>query len=63
MYGETPESCGGLLSETPSEFGDETSTVPYDQVYGDYRDAANEALSSDYIPLGTKGTSGIIFHR
>lgn len=49
-----PAACGGLLSETPSEFGDETSTVPYDQVYGDYRNAANEALSSDYIPLGYK---------
>ena len=44
-----------MLSETPSEFGNETSNVPYDQVYGDYRNAANEALSSDYIPLGYKG--------
>ncbi|MBK9050851.1 MAG: hypothetical protein IPL78_08035 [Chloroflexi bacterium] len=50
-----PAACGGLLSETPSEFGNETSNVPYDQVYGDYRNAANEALSSDYIPLGYKG--------
>lgn len=50
-----PESCGGLLSETATEFGDEQSVVPYDQVFGDYRDAANEALADDYIPLGLKG--------
>ncbi|MDX1687899.1 MAG: hypothetical protein R3248_07940 [Candidatus Promineifilaceae bacterium] len=49
-----PESCGALLNETPTEFGDETSTVPYSQVFGDYRDAAYEALNDDYIPLGMK---------
>ena len=42
-----PENCGALLNETPTEFGDESSVVPYEQVYGDYRDAANEALSDD----------------
>ncbi|NKQ34563.1 MAG: hypothetical protein HF973_03000 [Chloroflexi bacterium] len=50
-----PASCGGLLNETPTEFGDETSTVPYEQVFGDYRDAANQALQDEYIPLGLKG--------
>jgi hypothetical protein len=50
-----PDSCGSLINENPTEFGDETSTVPYDQVYGDYRDAAYEALAEDYIPLGLKG--------
>ena len=50
-----PASCGALLSETPTEFGNEGSTVPYDQVFGDYRNAASEALADDYIPLGMKG--------
>lgn len=50
-----PADCGGLLSEAPTDFDPETSTVPYQQVYGDYRDAANEALQDDYIPLGLKG--------
>ena len=50
-----PAACGGLLSENPTEFGDEQSIVPYTQVFGDYRNAANEALADDYIPLGLKG--------
>ncbi|WP_420629603.1 hypothetical protein [Candidatus Leptofilum sp.] len=50
-----PADCGGLLSENPTEFGDEQSIVPYEQVFGDYRNAANEALADDYIPLGLKG--------
>ncbi len=50
-----PADCGGLLSENPTEFGDEQSIVPYEQVFGDYQDAANEALADDYIPLGLKG--------
>ena len=50
-----PAECGGLLSENPTEFGDEQSIVPYEQVFGDYRNAANEALADDYIPLGLKG--------
>ena len=47
-----PSACGSLLSETDTEFSDEESLVPYDQVYGDYRDAAYEALDDDYVPLG-----------
>lgn len=50
-----PELCGQLGSESPAEFGEEGSVVPYQQVYGDYRDAAYEALSEDHIPLGLKG--------
>lgn len=50
-----PADCGGILSETPREFGEGGSVVPYAQVFGDYRSAANEALSADYIPLGLKG--------
>ncbi len=50
-----PANCGALLSETPTQLGTEGSTVPYNQVFGDYRNAASEALSGDYIPLGMKG--------
>jgi hypothetical protein len=50
-----PEDCGALLNERPTEFSDEQSLVPYDQVFGDYRNAAIEALESDYVPLGLKG--------
>jgi hypothetical protein len=50
-----PAECGALLNETDTEFSDETSLVPYTQVFGDYRNAANEALQDDYIPLGLKG--------
>jgi hypothetical protein len=50
-----PANCGSLLNESPTDFNDETSVVPYSQVYGDYRDAAYEALSDDYVPLGLKG--------
>lgn len=50
-----PADCGSLLNETPTEFTDENSLVPYNQVFGDYRNAAYEALSDDYIPLGMKG--------
>ena len=49
-----PALCGSLLNETATEFRDEASTVPYNQVFGDYRDAAYEALSDDYVPLGMK---------
>ena len=49
-----PENCGALVSESPTEFSDEQSLVPYDQVFGDYRNAAYEALQGDYIPLGMK---------
>jgi hypothetical protein len=50
-----PEDCGSLLNENATEFGDEDSVVPYDQVFGDYRDAAYTALDEGYVPLGLKG--------
>ena len=50
-----PENCGFLISESPSNLTDEQSLVPYHQVFGDYRNAAYQALESDYIPLGLKG--------
>ncbi len=40
----------GNYSQNP----DGQVTVPYDQVYGDYADAANQALDSDYVPLGLR---------
>jgi hypothetical protein len=50
-----PAACGALINERATEFGDEVSTVPYQRVFGEYRDAAYEALDDDYIPLGLKG--------
>lgn len=50
-----PQNCGGLISESPTEFTEERSLVPYEQVFGDYRDAALEALEGNYVPLGMKG--------
>ncbi len=40
----------GEFSQNP----DGNVTVPYDQVFSDYSDAANSALESDYIPLGLR---------
>lgn len=40
----------GNFSENPS--GD--ASVPYNQVFSDYSNAANQALESDYIPLGLR---------
>ena len=28
--------------------------MPWNQIFGDYRDAASRALESDYIPLGLR---------
>jgi hypothetical protein len=47
-----PASCGPVLnapSTNPGQSGG--SVVPYDQVFGQYRDAAFEALSAEDIPL------------
>lgn len=50
-----PDACGSLLNETPTDFTEESSLIPYSQVYSAYRDAAYEALNDDYVPLGLKG--------
>lgn len=48
--------CGELIGETPTDFANEGgSIVPYNQVFGDYRGAVNEALAGSSIPLGYKG--------
>jgi hypothetical protein len=49
-----PQSCGGLITESDSEMGNEESLVPYTQVFGDYRQAAYQALEDPYIPLGLR---------
>jgi hypothetical protein len=49
-----PDDCGALISETDSQFGDEQSLIPYNQVFGDYRDAAYQAMDDNYVPLGLK---------
>ena len=49
-----PEACGPLGSQRPSGIGQNRpggSQVPYDQVFGDYRDAAFEALVGGNIPV------------
>jgi hypothetical protein len=40
----------GNFSENPTG----NVTVPYNQVFSDYSNAANQALQSDYIPLGLR---------
>jgi hypothetical protein len=50
-----PLLCGDLLSQWPSELRPQGSQVPYADVYGNYRDAANQALDEGYIPLGMRG--------
>jgi hypothetical protein len=40
----------GEFSENPTG----NASVPYDEVFSDYSDAANQALENDYIPLGMK---------
>jgi hypothetical protein len=46
-----PTSCGPIGGQSPSPLEEGAgSEVPYDQVFGDYRDAAFEALSSGDIP-------------
>lgn len=48
-----PAACGPLGQQSPTGFGRSGGgVVPYDQVFGDYRDAAFEALSGGAIPLG-----------
>ena len=50
-----PARCGLLVSQTARTSGDERSLIPYDQVFGNYRDAAYQALEREHIPLGLKG--------
>lgn len=45
-----PTGVEGDFAENPE--GD--STVSYDEVFGDYDDAVNEALDNGYIPLGLR---------
>lgn len=50
----SPETCGPLAGQSPSSLEGRPggSLVPYDQVFGNYRDAAFEALSQGNIPIG-----------
>lgn len=49
-----PADCGLLLDENATPFRDEQALVPYETVFGDYRDAAYQALDDDYVPLNFK---------
>jgi hypothetical protein len=50
-----PSACGPVGGQTPSDFSEEAvaggDLVPYDRVFGNYRDAAFEALAGGDIPL------------
>jgi hypothetical protein len=49
---DDPASCGPVGEQSPSPLDDGAgSQVPYDRVFGDYRDAAFEALTGGDIPL------------
>ncbi|MDX2162481.1 MAG: hypothetical protein SF162_14235 [bacterium] len=43
-------SVEGNFAENPTG----AVTVPYDQVFSDYADAANQALTQNYVPLGLR---------
>lgn len=47
-----PETCGPIGSQVPSSSQGQGSIVPYEQVFGDYRNAAFEALAGGNIPAG-----------
>jgi hypothetical protein len=44
----SPTGAEGDFTENP----DGSADVPYNEVYNDYKDAANEAIDAGYIPLG-----------
>ena len=50
-----PLQAGELVRELASNPEIGQSTVPYNQVYGNYVDAANQALREQHIPLGLRG--------
>ncbi|MDJ0753491.1 MAG: hypothetical protein QNJ45_08245 [Ardenticatenaceae bacterium] len=50
----SPEDCGQLLTQSPTDITSEDSLVPYEQVYSEYANTAYEALEEDYVPLGMK---------
>lgn len=55
---EEQGATGGLpIGEAPINPEQEpgASVVPYNEVYGEYNEAAGEALENSYIPLGMKG--------
>jgi hypothetical protein len=47
---------GELLRELPGEPEVGQSTVPYNQIYAQYREAAGQALADQRIPLGLRQT-------
>ncbi|HZB95828.1 MAG TPA: hypothetical protein VE268_07700, partial [Herpetosiphonaceae bacterium] len=52
------QGSGGQTQVNPGQYGpgaNNPSLVPYEQVYGQYRDAAGEALDQSAIPPHLKG--------
>jgi hypothetical protein len=54
-----PTGVEGNFAENPAG----ESTVPYNEVYGDYEGAVNEALDSGYVPLGLRDVIRGYFSR
>ncbi|MEJ2148861.1 MAG: hypothetical protein P8Z40_05215 [Chloroflexota bacterium] len=54
-----PTGVEGNFAENPAG----ESSVPYNQVYGDYEGAVNEALESGYVPLGLRDVIRQYFSR
>src|SRR5439155_858593 len=52
-----PTGNEGEMASNPN--GD--SSVPYDQVYGDYSSAVNQAMESGYVPLGLRNLIQLYF--
>ncbi len=55
---DSPDSEGGVpIGDAPVDPNQDpgTALVPYNEVYGQYTDAAGQALEDSYIPLGMKG--------
>lgn len=51
-----PAACGPIGGQAPAALPAQGgSLVPYDQVFGEYRDTAFEALRSSNIPAGLRG--------
>ena len=51
-----PAACGPVGGQAPAALPDQGgSLVPYDQVFGEYRDTAFEALGRGDIPAGLQG--------
>src|SRR5690606_20389890 len=54
IYLEPDSSDAPVIEDNFTENPTGNTTVPYNQVFSSYRNAANQALDSGYIPLGLR---------